>query len=92
MGFLLLGGPGETRKSVEESLGFADALKLEALKITIGIRIYPHTALARIARSQGVITPEDDLLFPRFYLVRGLEDWLRETVGHWMAERPHWVS
>jgi radical SAM superfamily enzyme YgiQ (UPF0313 family) len=92
MGFLLLGGPGETRKSVEESLGFADSLKLEAMKITVGIRIYPHTALARIARSEGVITPEDDLLFPRFYLVRGLEEWLRETVGHWMAERSHWVS
>lgn len=91
MGFLLLGGPGETRKSVEESLEFADSLELETMKITIGIRIYPYTALARIARSQGVITPEDDLLFPRFYLVRGLEDWLRETADQWMAGRPGWV-
>jgi len=32
-GFLLLGGPGETRESVEESLEFADSLKLDALKI-----------------------------------------------------------
>ena len=91
MGFLLLGGPGETRTSVKESLAFADSLKLETMKITMGIRIYPYTALARIARIQGVITLEDDLLFPRFYLVRGLEDWLRETVDQWMAGRPGWV-
>jgi radical SAM superfamily enzyme YgiQ (UPF0313 family) len=32
MGFLLLGSPGETRKSVEESLLFADSLKLDTLK------------------------------------------------------------
>ena len=49
MGFLLLGGPGETLETVEQSLHFADALQLEAMKITTGIRIYPYTALARIA-------------------------------------------
>jgi radical SAM superfamily enzyme YgiQ (UPF0313 family) len=89
-GFLLLGGPGERKTTVEESLAFADSLKLETMKITIGIRIYPYTALAHIARKQGVITAEDDLLFPRFYLLRGLEDWLREIVENWMADRPGW--
>jgi len=46
MGFLLLGGNGETRASVEESLAFADSLRLDALKLTLGIRIYPQTDLA----------------------------------------------
>jgi hypothetical protein len=27
---------------------------------------------------------------PRFYLVRGLEEWLRETIDAWVAERPDW--
>ena len=39
MGFLLLGGPGEDKKTVMESLHFAESLKPEMLKITIGIRI-----------------------------------------------------
>jgi radical SAM superfamily enzyme YgiQ (UPF0313 family) len=90
-GFLLLGGPGETKESVEESLAFADSLELETIKITIGVRIYPYTDLARIAREEGVIQPEEDLLFPIFYLARGLEDWLRETVDQWAAGRPEWV-
>ena len=92
MGFLLLGGPGETKESVEESLAFADSLGLDALRITVGIRIYPHTALAKIAVEEGMIQPSDDLLFPKFYMVKGLEDWLRETVTAWMAERPNWLT
>jgi radical SAM superfamily enzyme YgiQ (UPF0313 family) len=91
MGFLLLGGPGETRASVEESLAFADALPLEALKITAGIRIYPETPLARVALQEGVITASTELLFPTFYLAGGLEDWLLRTVRDWMASRPHWL-
>jgi radical SAM superfamily enzyme YgiQ (UPF0313 family) len=91
MGFLLLGGPGETRETVEESLIFADSLPLDAMKITIGIRIYPHTELARTAVSDGLISADDDLLQPKFYLVPGLEAWLRETVAKWMAARPHWT-
>jgi len=90
-GFLLLGGPGETRASVEASLAFADALGLEAVKLTVGVRIYPHTELARIAVREGVIGADADLLHPCFYIVPDLEDWLRETVRAWVAERPHWI-
>lgn len=92
MGFLLLGGPGETKESVQESLAFADSLQTDVMKITVGIRIYPHTALAKTALKEGKITRDVDLLFPRFYIVRGIEDWLRATVNEWMAERPNWVT
>ena len=92
MGFLLLGGPGETRESVEESLTLADSLQTDAMKVTVGIRIYPYTALAKTALREGKITRNDDLLFPRFYMVSGLEDWLRAIVSDWMAARPHWVT
>ena len=88
MGFLLLGGPGETRQSVEESLAFADSLKLDALRLTVGIRIYPETQLAETAKKQGVITSESNLLFPHFYLSQGLEGWLPELLKKWQASRP----
>ena len=91
MGFLLLGGPGETLETVEQSLHFADALQLEAMKITTGIRIYPYTALARIAVKEGVIASEAELLLPKFYLVEFLKDRLLETVGNWMKDRPNWL-
>jgi hypothetical protein len=91
MGFLLLGGPGETKETVEESLSFVDSLPLDALKITIGIRIYPYTELASVAVREGLISPDDSLLFPKFYLTSDLEPWLQETVDAWAAERPNWI-
>jgi radical SAM superfamily enzyme YgiQ (UPF0313 family) len=92
LGFLMLGGPGETKESVEQSLIFADSLHLDAMKITIGIRIYPHTALAKIAVTEGLISPGDDLLSPRFYIVRKLDGWLHETVKTWMGNRQNWMT
>jgi radical SAM superfamily enzyme YgiQ (UPF0313 family) len=91
MGFLLLGGPGESRSTVEETLAFVSDLNLDALKITVGIRIYPHTKLARLGIQDGLIAPDDDLLFPKFYMVKGLEGWLRETVTERMKEHKNWM-
>jgi radical SAM superfamily enzyme YgiQ (UPF0313 family) len=90
-GFLLLGGPGETMESAEESLAFADSLALEAVKVTVGIRIYPETVLARTALQEGMIAKEDDLLFPRFYLAAGLGKQLFQLVSDWTATRPEWI-
>jgi coproporphyrinogen III oxidase-like Fe-S oxidoreductase len=91
MGFLMLGGPGETRETVEASLSFADSLKLDTLKITVGIRIYPDTDLAKAAVRDSLVSPEDDLLFPRFYMVQEIEGWIRETVNSWMNCHPNWT-
>jgi radical SAM superfamily enzyme YgiQ (UPF0313 family) len=81
IGFLLFGGPGETRESVEESLRFAQSLGLDQLRVTIGIRIYPGTPLARRAVAEGRIAADDNLLQPRFYLAPGLEPWIYERVS-----------
>jgi radical SAM superfamily enzyme YgiQ (UPF0313 family) len=91
MGFLLFGGPGETKETANDSLVFADSLDLEAMKTTIGIRIYPYTSLAQTAIEEGLIKADDNLLIPKFYVAKGLEGWLRETVKAWMETRPHWV-
>jgi radical SAM superfamily enzyme YgiQ (UPF0313 family) len=91
MGFLLLGGPGETKGTVEESLSFADSLQLETLKITVGLRIYPQTPLARTALAEGIISADEDLLFPRFYLTPELRDWLPERVATFKTSRA-WVN
>jgi radical SAM superfamily enzyme YgiQ (UPF0313 family) len=91
MGFLLLGGPGETRETVNQSLDFAEALELDAMKISIGIRIYPGTPLARRAKEEGLISTDQDLLLPRFYLARGLEQWLDDTVDQRLSLHPNWT-
>jgi radical SAM superfamily enzyme YgiQ (UPF0313 family) len=81
MGFLLFGGPGETRESVEESLAFARELGLDGLRVTAGIRIYPDTPLGRLAVAQGVIRSEADLLQPRFYVSPEVDGWIDERIA-----------
>ncbi|MGP8243757.1 MAG: B12-binding domain-containing radical SAM protein [Bryobacteraceae bacterium] len=89
-GCLMLGGPGETRATVEESLAFADSLDLDTLKVTVGIRIYPETDLAATAVAEGTIAPDDDLLRPTFYIAAELKDWLPARIARYRASRS-WV-
>ena len=65
---------------------------MDTLKLTVGIRIYPDTVVAQHAREEGLTSSQDDLLIPRFYLAKDLEEWLFRTVREWVAERPYSVS
>lgn len=70
----LVGGPGETRQTVEETLDFA-RWRLErgdAVYVTVGLRIYPGTTLHRIAIAEEVVPPDSSLLDPEFYFSREL--------------------
>lgn len=89
MGFLLLGGPGETVESVERSLAFADSLNLETLRLTAGIRIYPGTQLAKIAASEGYPVLPENLLDPHFYLAPGMVGWLLPKLREWQGSHPY---
>jgi hypothetical protein len=40
---------------------------------------------------EGFISPQDDPLFPKFYLAKGLEDRLPETLNNGVTKRPHWL-
>lgn len=92
MGFLLLGVPGETRETVLESLELIDRIEPEMVRVTVGARIYPRTDLGDYALKMGLIAPGDDLLYPRFYVEPGLEEWLLETVGAWASGRKNCLT
>ena len=71
----LIGGPGETPATLEETLGFA-AERLDAgdaVYLTVGLRVYPGTTLHRIAVEEGVVPAGDPLLVPRFYFSEQLQ-------------------
>ena len=65
----LVGGPGETLQTLEETLRFAQWRldRGDAVYVTVGLRIYPGTTLQRIAIDEGVIESNDPLLDPTFY-------------------------
>ena len=65
----LAGGPGETARTLDETLAFADERlrRGDAVYLTVGLRIYPGTTLHQIALAEGAVAPGDPLLEPRFY-------------------------
>ncbi|MEJ2697480.1 MAG: cobalamin-dependent protein [Candidatus Sulfobium sp.] len=90
--FLLLGGPGETRDTVMRSVEFVDELSPDLVTLKAGIRVYPGTELEGIARQEGMIGKEDDLLHPAFYLSPAIEEWAGDFMKEAAAGRPNWKA
>jgi radical SAM superfamily enzyme YgiQ (UPF0313 family) len=90
--YLVFGGPGETAETVRETFQFFDDLQPQAVLAFLGMRIYPHTPLERVALAEGVIGETEDLLAPRFYVSRGIgPDALQAAVSAHARSRPRWV-
>lgn len=92
----MLGGPGETKATVEETLAFAQtALRhTDAAFFTTGIRVYPGTELERIARREGVLSlPPEQMLEPVFYLSPTLDrQWLAARIRRAMQENYNFIN
>lgn len=71
--FLILGGYGETEKTIQETINNSKLLESTVYFPYIGMRIYPYTKLHQIAINEGVITSEDDLVDPRYYIVKDFD-------------------
>ena len=90
--YLLLGGPGETAATLAETLSNIDKLPRTVVFFFCGMRIYPHTALYRLAVANQSITPEQNLLEPVFYRADGLDEkTIMETVRQQSGGRVNWV-
>lgn len=78
----MLGGPGETQETVQETLRFAEAnvRANDMVFCNIGVRIFPGTVLEQIARQEGVLTASPkEMLEPVFYVSPKVD-------AAWMAE------
>lgn len=65
----LFGGPGESEKTVRETVRFMDKAlgPHDRILSAVGLRVYPRTELAQIVHAQGMVAPDADLTAPVFY-------------------------
>jgi len=87
---LLLGAPGETRETVEESIRFLEERKPVMLDFCAGIRIMPNTPLFDITVREGVISADDPLMEPRFYMSPDIKDWIEEYLKEILSTHKKW--
>ncbi len=81
--FLIVGGPGETMSTLEETLTRSRLLPDSIFLPIVGMRVYPGTSLYRRAMAEGAIGRETELLDPCHYFAPGLD---REAVQARLAE------
>ena len=94
--FFMIGGPGETNETLEESLDFVrQFLKKRRRRVTfiahffVGVRVYPRTKLWEIALQEGLIRPDADPAEPLWYLSPHLNlDRVVEQISRAAAECP----
>jgi radical SAM superfamily enzyme YgiQ (UPF0313 family) len=83
LGFMFMptfGSPSETRDSVETTLRLTPSLRALFVDFGIGWRLQPGTPLQKRAVAEGVITDDDDLWNPTFYISP-------ETPAQWIEQR-----
>src|SRR5437773_3419288 len=90
----LVGGPGETRHTLEETLHFARwrLIRGDAVYLTVGLRVYPGTTLHRVAIAEGKVAADDSLLAPTFYFSDALSfDGTVERLKRFAADHPRFM-
>ena len=79
--FYMFGGPGETRETVLAGIENIINMKQTVSFVYMGIRILPHTHLAKIAHREGLLSRDSELLEPVYYIAPGIDrQWLEETL------------
>lgn len=81
--FVIFGGPGETRATLEEGLDNLARLETSLVFAFSGVRIYPGAPIAARAVADALLDPDDDLLAPRYYFS---PDVPAETIEQRVAE------
>lgn len=90
--FFMLGGPGETRETVEETVSFVERHLAWRGCVTVfmtGVRVLPGTALEREAVRDGVVPAGHPLVEPTFYVSPGVdEDWVLDRINRALRRCP----
>lgn len=88
---LILGAPGESRATLDETFELIDTIRPDAVVAMVGVRIYPGTGLWPIAVESGQVDPAADPLEPAFYISDQLTDDDLKSLLDRAAARANWV-
>jgi radical SAM superfamily enzyme YgiQ (UPF0313 family) len=99
---LLLGGPGETRETIRETIELMKKTSPDRVGISLGVRLYRGTALTRkVVREEGwglknknlhgAIPGNEEMLQPIFYLSAGIGDDVEEFIEKQIAGDPRFL-
>jgi radical SAM superfamily enzyme YgiQ (UPF0313 family) len=90
--FLICGGPGETRATLEEGFARSQRLPGGVVLALVGMRVYPGTPLFEQMRRAGRLAANADLLEPEYYLAPELsEEEVFVQLRKFSRRSPNWI-
>ncbi len=85
---LLLGSPGESRESIEQTVEVARRADADRVGVSLGVRVYPQTELARQVSAKenasGLVgggTPSEPLFFLEPRIAPFVFEWMNSLIG-----------
>ena len=84
------GEPGETRESVENKLNFLRSVNPALASLRVGVSVMPGTEVALVARKEGLIKDESELVKPTFYIADEVKDWIVDYLKEETDKEPRW--
>ncbi|MCC6347559.1 MAG: cobalamin-dependent protein [Nitrospirales bacterium] len=92
----MIGGPGETRETIRETLRFAETCvrPSDVVFFNAGVRMYPGTELAKSARREGLLSlSPEEMLEPVFYFSPEVEfSWAVHELRQYAARHMNCIS
>lgn len=90
--FLILGGPGETQSTLEETFENSKRLQNATLMARVGMRVYPGTPLFDQLKASPNGSPLPPLLKPFYYIAPPLtQEGVLHRLSEVAAHSPHWI-
>lgn len=90
--YFMFGGPGETRETVYEGIENVKGLEKSVSFIFMGIRILPNTLLAQIALREKLLSPDNGMLKPVYYISPLVDrKWLEDTLTEAFSNIRHCI-
>jgi tryptophan 2-C-methyltransferase len=97
---LLIGAPGENRKTITESIDFVKSLEPTAAGISLGVRLYRGTPLAQMLSSldvsdtclRGHVPENENFLQPVYYLSPGMGEGIHQYLNELTGDDPRFFS
>jgi hypothetical protein len=68
----------------------ADGEMAAHVNLLAGNRLLPGSPLIPLAVEEGLLSPQDDLLMPVFYVAPDVRDGLLDTLATAVRSRPNW--
>ena len=86
----IFGEPGETRETVDQKLDFLRGVNPAMANLRVGVSVMPGTEVAAIAKEEGLIEDESELVKPTFYIAEGVRDWIVDYLREQADQNPRW--